>query len=716
MPELGDSRAARRFGAFEVDFRIRLLRRQGIKIRLSGQPFEILRLLMERPGEVVTREELRAKLWPADTFVDFDHGLNAAVNKLREALGDSAEKPRFIETVPRVGYRFIAALDGHADQAVESDRSGAAPAVMLESPVLGARAKGLLASRNKAVLLTAIATFALTALLSYWWLSPRPIPRVIGSAQITRSGRVEPWGRIVRDGQRLYFLEREGDRWNLAQTSAEGGEVERLPTPFAGTRIMDISPDRSEFLLGSFVEMDSEMPLWTMSVAGGVPLRVGDITARDAIWGPEGHSILYAKGYDLYLVERDGSQPRKFLHTQGLPERMAWSPDRQVLRFTLRNEATDSSALWEVRADGTNFHPLLPDWSRVPGEFGGLWTPDGRYFLFCSRHGGPTDNIWAIRESRGFLPARPHPVQLTNGPTDFSSQAISQDGKRLFVLGENAEWEVVVHNPRSGQNVPLLPQFRPWEASFSPRGDLIAYAASSPDTLWRIGADGTGRMQLPLPSISPHDLRWSPDEKQIAFWATGGGKPPAVYVISAEGGSVRRVAPALPDAERPDWSPGGRSLVFEVSQTAGSRANALYIADMKSGAVTRVPGSENLGFVRWSPAGDMLAALTDDQSTLRIYDFQTTKWRSVAQGRLLNALLWSKDGKDIYFQDLLAGGEPIFRMSVRDLKRERVPACENLLGPRAYRCGFAGLDPNNSLVLQLLRNGSDIYALDLDLP
>jgi TolB-like protein/Tfp pilus assembly protein PilF len=101
-----------RFGLFEVDLRAGELRKQGVKIKLQEQPLQILAMLLENPGQVVTREELRSRLWPADTFVDFDHGLNKAINKLREALGDSAENPRFIETLARRGYRFLAPLDG----------------------------------------------------------------------------------------------------------------------------------------------------------------------------------------------------------------------------------------------------------------------------------------------------------------------------------------------------------------------------------------------------------------------------------------------------------------------------------------------------------------------------------------------------------------------------------------------------------------------------
>src|SRR6266849_11207679 len=104
------SPAILRFGVFEVDVRAGEVRRQGVRIKLQEQPFQVLTQLLKRPGEVVTREELRAQLWPSDTFVDFDNGLNTSINKLREALGDSADSPRFIETLPRRGYRFIASV------------------------------------------------------------------------------------------------------------------------------------------------------------------------------------------------------------------------------------------------------------------------------------------------------------------------------------------------------------------------------------------------------------------------------------------------------------------------------------------------------------------------------------------------------------------------------------------------------------------------------
>src|SRR5437870_1828183 len=108
MPENPQPRGRLRFGVFELDLRAGELRKHGLRVRLQEQPFQVLAMLLEHPGEVVTREEVQKRLWPADTFVDFDHGVNKAINKIREALGDSAQSPRFVETVARRGYRFLA--------------------------------------------------------------------------------------------------------------------------------------------------------------------------------------------------------------------------------------------------------------------------------------------------------------------------------------------------------------------------------------------------------------------------------------------------------------------------------------------------------------------------------------------------------------------------------------------------------------------------------
>ena len=129
-PEIGRKTRIARFGVFEADLDARELRKQGRRIRLQDQPFAVLAILLERPGAAISREEIRQKLWPADTFVDFDHSLNTAVNKIRETLGDSAGSPRFVETVARRGYRFVGEVsweDSAAQQAVAIQSTNPSP-------------------------------------------------------------------------------------------------------------------------------------------------------------------------------------------------------------------------------------------------------------------------------------------------------------------------------------------------------------------------------------------------------------------------------------------------------------------------------------------------------------------------------------------------------------------------------------------------------------
>src|SRR3954468_17708953 len=127
MQQSGTSNAFR-FGPFEVDLRELELRKRGIKVKLQGQPFQVLSILLRRAGETVTREELRSEVWPADTFVDFDHSLNTAINKIREVLGDSASSPHYVETIPKRGYRFIAIVESVSGNTIQPNAVGSAAA------------------------------------------------------------------------------------------------------------------------------------------------------------------------------------------------------------------------------------------------------------------------------------------------------------------------------------------------------------------------------------------------------------------------------------------------------------------------------------------------------------------------------------------------------------------------------------------------------------
>jgi TolB-like protein/DNA-binding winged helix-turn-helix (wHTH) protein/Flp pilus assembly protein TadD len=210
-----------RFGVFEVDLRAGELRKHGLRVRLQEQPFQILAILLERAGQVVTRDELQKKLWSANTFVDFDHGLNKAVNKIRDALGDSAESPRFVETVARRGYRFLAEVKTAGPAPVRSQELAPPPLTAVETgdraefvgtPATPQRRLPPLASKLVAlVLLAVIAAFAA------WKLQSRNRP-----ASAIRSLAVLPLESLSNDASQDYFADGMTDELisDLGQISA----------------------------------------------------------------------------------------------------------------------------------------------------------------------------------------------------------------------------------------------------------------------------------------------------------------------------------------------------------------------------------------------------------------------------------------------------------------------------------------------------------------
>ena len=204
-----------RFGVFEANLRSGELRRSGIKIKVHDQPFQILTMLLERPGEVVTREELRQKLWPADTFVDFNHGLNNAVLRLREVLGDSADTPRFIETIPRRGYRLIVAVDSVTDaksallvngtqvpnaiQPLEPETTASTSPPLPESSEVRETSKFHLGFWRSAILMVLVVV--VIAALGKWWIRrPMNMPRI-------RSLVVLPFENVSGDPAQDYLAD-----------------------------------------------------------------------------------------------------------------------------------------------------------------------------------------------------------------------------------------------------------------------------------------------------------------------------------------------------------------------------------------------------------------------------------------------------------------------------------------------------------------------------
>jgi Tol biopolymer transport system component/DNA-binding winged helix-turn-helix (wHTH) protein len=733
-----------RFGLFEADAESGELRKSGIRIRLQAQPFRVLTCLLERPGEVVTREEIQQRLWGNDTIVDFDHSLGTAINKLREALGDSAENPRFIETLARRGYRFLApvtvvnghlTLPGSVDRPPDAAESAASlasltpPLAQSETPVDAVRTPTPQPAPVRRVGRLALAALASCALLAagyvagIWGRAHYILPTHV--TQVTFSGRVGPgdplfesFAGTATDGSRLYFSEIENGRAVLAQALIADGETGTLPLPdeLAAPSLGDISPDGSRLLLRNHLATAPEQALWVVSTIGGIARRIPVIVAHDATWMPDGQRILYASGDDLYIARDNGSESHKLVTLPGRAFWLRWSPDGTRLRLTLLNSETHTTVLWEVASDGSGAHMLLQDWNTAPpAECCGSWTDDGRYYVFQSARTGDS-NIWAIPEHGGFFGGAEPPIPITNGPLDYQAPITERNGRRTFFIGLNSQSELLRYDRSASLFVPDSGGLsNAKRVEFSRDGNWVAWIRQDDGSLWRSHADGTGRLQLTGRPMQVFMVHWSPDARQLVLMGRQPGKPWKVYIIDADGGHLQEVLNEDRSEADPDWSPDGKQLVFgrlPDLMAEASQPKAIYLVNLATKAMTTLVESNGFFSPRWSANGKTIAALSIDQKKLMVFDVATQRWRLLAEQNIADPT-WSHDDSAIYFHDFAQADQPIYRVVLATGKVERVADLHDLRSANVVDYRFAGLAPGDVPLVSARMSTANIYAANL---
>jgi Tol biopolymer transport system component/DNA-binding winged helix-turn-helix (wHTH) protein len=694
------------FGSFEADLQTQELRKQGVRLRLPGQSFQILKMLLEQSGNMVTREELHKVLWPSDMFVDFEHGLNAAVNRLREALGDSADNPTFIETLPRRGYKFIAPVE----KLVGKDGKISGPGNLRESR----RGKNLLKQTG---LVAGVAILALIC-VAIWRSQPRP-PTVTNTVRITNDGKAKsPFNLPVTDGVHLYFI--EGMPWTtgsrIAQLSATGGETTWITTslqePLA---IYAISPDRSELLVvnGVAVGADGAGELWVQPLPAGAPHRVGNITASDACWTPDGTHIVYADRRAIMVANKDGSEPQELAKVPGVVRGLRFSPDGRRLRFHVIHSKADSSSIWEMDANGKDVHPLFPDWKESPYQCCGNWSPDGNYYYFYARRGN-AQAIWVLPERRSiFRRAAAGPSRLISGPLRFSAPVPSGDGKRLFVVGEEPRVELFRYDLQAQRFDSYLPGLSAGPIDFSPDRNWIAYVSYPDMTLWRSRIDGSEKMQLTFPPVRAYEPRWSPDGSKIAFMDVQLNRPWKICLLSSSGGSPELLPQTSADEAEadPTWMPDGESIVFGKSD--GNGKDAIYRLDLKTSKASSIPDSDGLFSPRVSPDGRYISALTNGQTKLMLFDTNTNHWSSLVEGEQVGYNEWSHEGNYVYIRVNRGGAGELVRVRIKDRMLEHVLSLKDFPQLADIFAAWIGLTPDDAPLLMRDRSVQEIYALDL---
>ncbi len=637
--------------------------------------------------------------------------------------GLSAVILRGMEKSP--GDRYQQALDIGADlQRFERDIDVVRPEDVVQTKSEKLRTRARPRSITIAAGVAGIVSVLFAAVLLVRRLSPLPPPRVLRTTQLTHFAHADGWGNVTSDGARIFYLAREADHWNLMQVPISGGESQPFLSPFRSTVLLDISPDQSEFLIAPFTARTGNLKFWTLPVVGGSPRRLGDVSGDGGAFSPGGQEIAYSKPDGIYICNRNGSDPRRLVSLID-NSWMAWSPDGKALRFTLEDRKTETSSLWEVSADGSNLHPLLPGWNPLPHECCGRWSADGRYYFFLSTKGeqpGTAYNIWVRNEKRAFsLWSKANsPVQLTAGSTEFRALFPTRDGRQLLTVAGTDINELLWPTSDKKQFLPSR-QFPEIAAvNVSPTGDWLALILRG-WLLWRSRPDGSDRIQLAadFPGLvdSP---RWSPDETRVVFLGVRAGRPPNIFLVHRDGGATEELLPNDQVHKSPDWLPGGESILYFTPSTpeGGSRGDSgIFMLNLKTRKTKWLPGSEGFQEPRSAFGGRYVAALTGDQTKVMLFDFQTQKWKEIARGgRLFNHLESTRDSKYLYFQDLLAPGEPLYRVQAGDLRLERVTSFESLLQSGVVRCAFAGLTADGSPIVKTNRGGTEVYALDLDLP
>jgi Tol biopolymer transport system component/DNA-binding winged helix-turn-helix (wHTH) protein len=426
-----------RFGVYELDGDAMELRKQGALLRLQEQPFRVLTMLAERPGEIITREQLRERIW-GDTFVDFDQSLNKAVNRLREALNDDAGTPRYIETVPRRGYRFIAPVSA-SPQTEAPAPAAPVTTVSVEIPAQSRPDK----SPSRAVLIAALTVaivLAAIGILTIAWLRQSKGPTLQEARLIKSFG----WGpALSRDGKLLTYASSVGggEQHIWVQQTAGGGAMRVTTDPDAESE-PDFSPDGTRV---AFYSGRKGGGIYIASTLPGEPrLVVSTGDAEDPRFSPSGDTILYWQDLKVFTVSVNGGQPTDLplnhdFRVYGAP---IWAPNgKELLLYGVRNNQPNEAPSWWIvppllpgNATPVNLPGVAQNFQPGDAVRGWVRTAGGQEWIFYSTAGLESWKLWRIGiSSRGVMDENPELLSSGNGRLGPGGSA-SEDGKLAYTI------------------------------------------------------------------------------------------------------------------------------------------------------------------------------------------------------------------------------------------------------------------------------------------
>jgi DNA-binding winged helix-turn-helix (wHTH) protein/Tol biopolymer transport system component len=643
-----------RFGVFELDLQAGELRKHGIKIKLQEQPLRLLAMLLERPGEVVSRQQLQERLWSSDTFVDFEHSLNAAVKKLRQALGDSADNPRLVETLAKRGYRFVAPVGGPVNQATDVARASIsqlpppASEMGIDNPTLGRLQK----REVFAWTLLGATMFALAVLTAAYFRERQDEARIVRFRVPVPDGvSLAPESPVVSpDGRRLVFADTASDKSRLWVHSFDSLTSQMLP----GTEDVGFpfwSPD-SRFL--AFVTPDWKLK--KIDVTNGVTQMIcqaddfgGGTWSRDSI-------ILFSQskssqGRSLYRVSASGGQPEPVLP---IDKERRWAEMPQFLpdgrhflyRSLARPSGAENGAVYLGSLDSKETRMLIPVASNV------VYVPPG-FLIFGRGH-----TLLAQRFDARKLQLRGEPFPVVgdverlqddnyslfsaseNGVLAYISPALrnaqlawyGRDGKRLGSIGEQGEYE---------------------DISISP--DETRVAGDGRNGIWTADLSTGIFTRVTVRVSSPRFPAWSPDGRELVFSGDGAGPRTALYRKVVGGGDEELLFDSIDFKYAQEWL-RDRSILFLAYDIQSNTFYRLPLSGERKPVLLLRTGPKTA--LRVSPDGRWVAYQSLQESgsgslaQLAVYiaAFPTFGEERKVSDKGGYSPLWRRDGNELFYR------------------------------------------------------------------
>ncbi len=597
-----------RFDRFEVDLSSGKLRRDGVAVGIQEQPFQVLRLLMKADGEVVTREQLRAALWPQDTFVDFEHGVNTAVKKLRQALKDSAEEPKFVETLPKIGYRFIVPVEWVAEphnKSVSQRVVAIAPPASTPVPAIQASTPSPRGSRGRLqIALVAIGLLILAAAGGYLLRQRRQEkPKELTVIPFTTFPGFEIGPSFSPDGNQIVFAwfgyekEFQFDLYIKQVGQERTVQLTHHPATFLAAAW---SPDSRFIAFMRQAEPDAS-GIYLISSLGGSERKLSNITQYEdwspigLSWSADGKWLAFAKS-DSSTAQADTSSEHFSIHLVNVDtteERVLPRPSPDCQHTWEPAFSSDGKYLASVcvlTAGAATIYVQTPDGrqsrevagARSSEGFSGIaWSADNLSLLYSS-----DQHLWRIPLSGG----KPEKLLFAQ---DVESVAVARTGDRLAYAqvhhpGSIWQLELPSEGKAKGAATKLISSSRgDAGARISPDGKSIAFQSwrSGNPELWLCDRDASNPVQLTSfegPQIG--EPSWSPDSRRIVFDVRVSGTA-QLYELDIGGGPAKLLKVGTPNASNPIWSADGQSIYFSTEPT-----RAIWKAPANGGAAVRVTG------------------------------------------------------------------------------------------------------------------------------